>query len=68
LAAAVVMFAFEIDASVVAEGVETQPEYETLCTLGLDAAQGYLLGRPTIDELEWQSWQTVDPTREVVLP
>ena len=66
LAAAVVMFAFEIDAAVVAEGVETQPEYDTLCSLGLDAAQGYLLGRPTVDDLEWRSWRTAEPASAAV--
>jgi diguanylate cyclase (GGDEF)-like protein len=32
--------------SVVAEGIETQEEYDTLGDLGCQLAQGYLLGRP----------------------
>jgi hypothetical protein len=42
--------------SVTAEGVETREQFETLRTLGMNFAQGYLLGRPVpIDELEGQS-------------
>jgi PAS domain S-box-containing protein len=47
LAAAVVMFALEANAIVTAEGVETAAELAMVTTLGIDAAQGYLLGRPT---------------------
>ena len=32
--------------SVTAEGVETQEQFERLKTLGVNFAQGYLLGRP----------------------
>lgn len=44
--AALVRFASDIDASVIAEGVETAAELATVRELGIDAAQGYLLGRP----------------------
>ena len=41
--------------SVTAEGVETREQFERLKTLGVNFAQGYLLGRPVpIDELEHQ--------------
>ncbi len=46
LAAALVHGAGQVGASVVAEGVETEPELKVLRELGVDAAQGYLLGRP----------------------
>lgn len=46
-AAAVVMFALEVDASVVAEGIETIGELRTVQMLGVDTGQGYLLGRPS---------------------
>lgn len=35
---------FELE--IVAEGVETTEQYELLCELGIDLAQGYLFGKP----------------------
>jgi len=46
LAAALTSFAEEIDKVVVAEGIETARERETLLDLGVRYGQGYLLGRP----------------------
>jgi EAL domain-containing protein (putative c-di-GMP-specific phosphodiesterase class I) len=46
LASALVTFADEIGAALVAEGVETVGELRALRALGIAAAQGYLLGRP----------------------
>jgi EAL domain-containing protein (putative c-di-GMP-specific phosphodiesterase class I) len=46
LAAALVAFAYDTDSRIIAEGVETLQELETLASLGIDRAQGYLLGRP----------------------
>lgn len=46
LVAAVVAFAPELGATVVAEGIETEAELETLRELGADCGQGYYLGRP----------------------
>ena len=43
------MFALELDAVVTAEGVETAGELDTLCSLSVDAAQGYYLARPSTD-------------------
>jgi EAL domain-containing protein (putative c-di-GMP-specific phosphodiesterase class I) len=54
LAAALVTFADEIGARVVAEGVETAGELAVLRDLRVDAAQGYYLGRPqplSLDEV-----------------
>lgn len=53
LAAAVVMFSLDVGATVIAEGVETAPELSMVANLGIDAAQGYLLGRPSADPQEW---------------
>lgn len=39
-------FAHATGAKIVAEGVETQPEADTVRTLGVDLAQGYLFARP----------------------
>lgn len=47
LAAAVVMFASEVGSTVTAEGVEVDNQLRVLADLGIDTAQGYLLGRPT---------------------
>ena len=52
----VVTLARGLDISVTAEGVETSEQFERLRTLGVNYAQGYLLGRPVpIGELEGQS-------------
>jgi EAL domain-containing protein (putative c-di-GMP-specific phosphodiesterase class I) len=46
LACALIGFARETGSTIVAEGVETTAELATLRRLGVDAAQGYHLGRP----------------------
>ncbi len=47
LGSALVNFAREIDADIVAEGIETGAELETLQALGVPFAQGYFLSHPT---------------------
>ena len=37
---------YQLNATIVAEGVETESELKTLRTIGIEAAQGYLLARP----------------------
>jgi len=52
LTAAVVSFTDEVGIDVVAEGIEDEHQLETIRSLGIHRAQGYLLGRPTaIDAL-----------------
>lgn len=52
LAAALVSFASQSGAQVVAEGIETPDALQVLADLGVPFGQGYLLGHPvTIDEL-----------------
>jgi EAL domain-containing protein (putative c-di-GMP-specific phosphodiesterase class I) len=46
LAASLVAFAREIGATIVAEGIETREELETLRSLGITHGQGYYLARP----------------------
>ena len=46
LVAGLVHFAGEIGAMLIAEGVETAGERDTLLRLGVRVGQGYLLGRP----------------------
>jgi PAS domain S-box-containing protein len=68
LAASMVLFSMEVGATVVAEGVETAAELATVMDLGIDAAQGYHIGRPSRDRRDWERWsrphlQLVDLTR-----
>jgi EAL domain-containing protein (putative c-di-GMP-specific phosphodiesterase class I) len=45
-----------IGAVLAAQGVETQEELAAVTDLGMAAAQGYLLGRPTVHPLDWNAW------------
>lgn len=52
LATGLTAFAKEIGAQIVAEGIETREEFDTLCELGVDYGQGYFLARPApLEEL-----------------
>ncbi|CAN5655373.1 hypothetical protein BH10ACT10_BH10ACT10_01150 [soil metagenome] len=66
LVAAFVTFAQELGATVIGEGVETIEALRTLQTLGVDAAQGYLIGRPTGHRSEWTEW--CHPTDRAAIP
>jgi EAL domain-containing protein (putative c-di-GMP-specific phosphodiesterase class I)/FixJ family two-component response regulator len=46
LATALISFASEIGADIIAEGIETEEEFETLHSLGAAYGQGYFLGTP----------------------
>ena len=46
LAAALIRFAEVVGARVIAEGVESETELETLRGLGVDKVQGYFVGEP----------------------
>jgi EAL domain-containing protein (putative c-di-GMP-specific phosphodiesterase class I) len=48
LASAMITFASEIDAEIIAEGIETEGELRALQALGVQQGQGYYLGRPTL--------------------
>ena len=53
LARALISFAEEMDAAIVAEGIETDAEIDVLRDLGVHFGQGYRLARPApLDELE----------------
>ena len=56
MVAAVVMFALQSGATLVAEGVETAAELDALRTLAVDHAQGYLIARPSTDPADWANW------------
>lgn len=50
LASALISFSREIRSELVAEGVETEAELNTLRSLGVDSVQGFLLGEPCSPE------------------
>ncbi len=62
LGAALVDFALRTKTLVVAEGIETDAELETLKTLSVPLGQGYLLGRPK-DLAHAKSW--FDPEKQM---
>lgn len=51
LASAMVQFAHDTNAHVVAEGIETEAEMRTLRSLGVEMGQGYHLGRPALAKM-----------------
>lgn len=53
LITALALLAMDIGAVVTAEGVETAAELEAIADLGIDHAQGYLIGRPSLEVREW---------------
>lgn len=44
---AIITFCHQSDIITVAEGIEERAELQTVCDLGVDAVQGYLLGKPS---------------------
>jgi PAS domain S-box-containing protein len=63
LGAAVVTFAAQIGARVIAEGIQTSAELATVTGLGMTGGQGYLLGRPSIEARDFQCWQPATHSR-----
>ena len=56
LGSAMVGFAKQIGARIVAEGIETQAELIAVTQLGMTSGQGYFLGRPTVRPTDWAVW------------
>lgn len=54
--AAMAELARHIGAAFAAQGVETLAELAAVTELGIVAAQGYLLGRPSVHPLDWNAW------------
>jgi diguanylate cyclase (GGDEF)-like protein len=75
LVVALLSFSGHIGARVIAEGIETQREQETLQSLGVQFGQGWLLGRPVLPhplkgdtsmqvvDATWFAQRVVSPTR-----
>jgi EAL domain-containing protein (putative c-di-GMP-specific phosphodiesterase class I) len=68
LITALVLLALDLNATVVAEGVETMAELSTLALLGVDCAQGYLLARPSTERARWSRWTEPGRVWETVQP
>jgi EAL domain-containing protein (putative c-di-GMP-specific phosphodiesterase class I) len=51
-----VNLSLDLGATTIAEGVELTEDLTVLRDLGVDAAQGYLLGRPSTDPLDRAGW------------
>jgi EAL domain-containing protein (putative c-di-GMP-specific phosphodiesterase class I) len=66
LARALVLFADELGAVLIAEGIETQTELATLQGLGVTHGQGYHLGRPASPATHDLSAVAVQPNRRPV--
>jgi EAL domain-containing protein (putative c-di-GMP-specific phosphodiesterase class I) len=47
----IVQIATEIGAKTLAEGIETRDEFNIVKTLGVNLAQGYLFGKPSLEPL-----------------
>lgn len=60
---AFVSLAKDLGSTVVAEGVETAADYDAVSKLGVHAAQGYLLGRPSTDPDDLSGWIAARPPR-----
>lgn len=65
LASALVNFATETRAKIVAEGIETEDEFATLKELGIELGQGFLLGKPASLE-DAQAWFGQEKSRKTV--
>jgi PAS domain S-box-containing protein len=57
LCAAMVSFASQIGATLVAEGIESNLELATVTELGVNTGQGHLLGRPSVLPADWSHWR-----------
>ncbi len=67
-----VLLALDLGATVIAEGVETTDDLSALVDLGVDAAQGYLLDRPSTSTQRLDYWTRTpgctEPVRRRSLP
>ncbi len=61
VATAFVALARDLGAVVVAEGVEHHADLRMVQQLGINVAQGYLLGRPSADRTDLDRWLTTGP-------
>jgi EAL domain-containing protein (putative c-di-GMP-specific phosphodiesterase class I) len=60
---AMVGFAEQLGAVLIAAGIETNDELAAVAVLGVTAAQGYFLGRPTTRPQDWAHWNLPAPSQ-----
>jgi EAL domain-containing protein (putative c-di-GMP-specific phosphodiesterase class I) len=58
-----VLLALDVKATLVAEGVETLEDMAVLAELGVDAAQGFLIARPSTDRADLLRWRSCPDLR-----
>lgn len=68
IVSAFVSLASDLNATLVAEGVELTPDLNAARKLGVHAAQGYLLDRPSTDPAALSDWLKRGPTQERTAP
>ena len=56
IASSVIAVCRDLDIAVVAEGIETVGELDTIVALGVDLVQGYLLAKPAFEAMEEPVW------------
>lgn len=67
----IVAIARSVKSKVIAEGIETLQEFETLCEIGVDYLQGYYFARPSpapsrhISKSAQRVWQQIKDSREI---
>lgn len=67
----IVAIARSVKSQIIAEGIETLQEFETLCEIGVDYLQGYYFGRPSptpslhISKSAQRVWQQIKDSREI---
>lgn len=58
LGRAMVSFAWDIGATITAEGIETAAELAAVTALGMTFGQGYFLGHPSLLPGQWAQWDS----------
>ncbi|QEY58933.1 EAL domain-containing protein [Pseudomonas sp. C27(2019)] len=67
----IVAIARSVKSQVIAEGIETAQEFETLCEIGMDYLQGYYFAKPSptpslqIIKSAQRGWQQIKDSREI---
>ncbi len=61
---AFVLLSLDLGATIVAEGVESPRDLAALCDLGVHAAQGYLLGKPSTKRSDLTRWTEPSPRQK----
>jgi EAL domain-containing protein (putative c-di-GMP-specific phosphodiesterase class I) len=63
-----VLLAFELGATVLAEGVETADDLNAARRLGVKSAQGYVIARPSVEPTDHRRWGAAHDLLAAVAP